>query len=278
MAEQSRPGYETQFVPPDGTELLKGAATSPISAPSRVEDKKDETPKSKQAGAKSDGKSAAGGAALKAGPAPERSIKGPATKAAATQPRRGSAIPMAGAALAGLLVLGVIGWLVFGRGNNQPSVAPTPTASVVPSPEASPKPLNSASNPPVGMAYIPGGDFSMGRDDAEESDERPAHSVTVKPFFMDLTEVTNEQYQKFVAENNYPPPPSWPDGNLPPGSEKLPVTDVTWEDARTYASWSGKRLPTEEEWEFAARGTDGRILSVGRHLATRRCQRTLEVG
>jgi serine/threonine protein kinase/formylglycine-generating enzyme required for sulfatase activity len=118
--------------------------------------------------------------------------------------------------------------------------------------------------PPPGMALVPGGQARVGRDDGGEN-EKPAHVVTINPFFIDLTEVTNEQYQKFVDEAHYPPPPIWQGNHFPDGANTLPVTDVTWEDANAFAKWSGdgKRLPTEEEWEFAARGTDGRLYPWG---------------
>src|SRR5262245_37287242 len=120
--------------------------------------------------------------------------------------------------------------------------------------------------PPPGMVYVSGGEFRLGRDgdDVKES-EKPAHPVTVAPFFIDLTEVTNEQYQKFVDAKGYTPPPVWQGNHFPVDANKVPVTDVTWEDVKAYAEWlgDGKRLPTEEEWEFAARGTDGRIYPWG---------------
>ena len=107
------------------------------------------------------------------------------------------------------------------------------------------------------MVYVPGGDFLMGSDDAEEL-SRPAHFVSVRPFFIDRTEVTNEAYRKFVEATGYDPPPTWKDGAFAPGEEEVPVTGVTWYDAAAYAAWGGKRLPTEAEWEFAARGIEGR--------------------
>jgi formylglycine-generating enzyme required for sulfatase activity len=87
--------------------------------------------------------------------------------------------------------------------------------------------------------------------------------ATVKPFFLDLTEVTKEQYQKFIDATRTPAPPSWQGNQSPENDNKLPVTDVTWEDAMAYAKWAGKRLPTEEEWEFAARGPEGRLYPWG---------------
>jgi serine/threonine-protein kinase len=114
------------------------------------------------------------------------------------------------------------------------------------------------------MAYVAGGVLRVGRDDGDDF-EKPAHEVTIAPFFIDLTEVTNEQYKKFIDATGNPPPPVWQGNNFPDGANTLPVTDVTWEDANAYAKWAGdgKRLPTEEEWEFAARGTDGRIYPWG---------------
>ena len=117
--------------------------------------------------------------------------------------------------------------------------------------------------PPNGMAYIPGGDFMMGRDDGKEESEKPAHKVTVKPFFMDVYETTNEEYAEFVKTAGRKPPQNWKGGNYPDGQAKFPVVDVDWEDAAAYADWAGKRLPTEEEWEFAARGTTGFLYPWG---------------
>lgn len=116
---------------------------------------------------------------------------------------------------------------------------------------------------PSGMVYVPGGDFMMGRDDGDEY-ERPAHKVTAKPFFMDISEVTRQQYQDFVNKTGHGAPANWTNKLFPAGTGQQPVTDVTWDDANAYAKWAGKRLPTEEEWELAARGTDGRRYPWGK--------------
>jgi formylglycine-generating enzyme required for sulfatase activity len=115
---------------------------------------------------------------------------------------------------------------------------------------------------PEGMVYVSGGAFKMGRDNGS-LDERPVHEVTLKPFFIDRYEVTCEQYRKFIESTGHRAPKTWPGGMYPPERAHWPVTGVTWSDATAYASWAGKRLPTEAEWELAARGTDGRLYPWG---------------
>lgn len=158
-----------------------------------------------------------------------------------------------------VLALTVAGFIWLGQkmvaGLEPEAQNAAPPQNVVPSSPAAPQ-------APAGMVYVPGGEFMMGRDDGDEY-ERPAHKVEVKPFYIDIYEVTNEEYAKFVLETNWLPPLGWENENYPAGAARKPVTGVNWDDANAYATWAGKRLPTEEEWEFAARGTDGRRYAWG---------------
>lgn len=125
---------------------------------------------------------------------------------------------------------------------------------------------------PVPMVTIPAGEFLMGNPEGKgRADEWPQRSVYLDAFAIDQVEVTNERYLAFVATTGHRNPPNpYGTGTLQSakGIEQLPVVQTTWYDAKAYCSWAKKRLPTEAEWEKAARGTDGRLFPWGNEPAT----------
>jgi formylglycine-generating enzyme required for sulfatase activity len=116
------------------------------------------------------------------------------------------------------------------------------------------------------MALVPGGDFTMGS--TMSADEMPVHRVYLNAFNMDKYHVTVGQYAKYLEATDKEAPPEWDIMNQPQ-HQKRPVVNVSWFDAATYCKWAGKRLPTEAEWEKAARGTDGRLYPWGNEAPTR---------
>lgn len=143
----------------------------------------------------------------------------------------------------------------------------------------------SAAVPPQDMCLVPASDFLMGSNRGDP-DERPAHRVYLDAFRIDRTEVTNEQYGRFLdwirrsgdhRSYCFPGEPAGKDHTPANWDQvrwnglKQPVVGVDWFDASAYARWAGKRLPTETEWEKAARGTDGREYPWGNPWDPDRC-------
>jgi tetratricopeptide (TPR) repeat protein len=128
-------------------------------------------------------------------------------------------------------------------------------------------PLVSREQIPDGMVYVPAGEFLFG-----DPRSGTARTVDVPGFFIDRTEVTGADYEKFVRATGAPPPDRW-DGSptCPPPLRDWAVHNVSWFEALEYARWAGKRLPTEREWEKAARGVDGRDYPWGNRFEPRRC-------
>ena len=117
------------------------------------------------------------------------------------------------------------------------------------------------------MALVPAGEFTMGSA-MGSADEQPEHRVSVGAFYMDLYQVSIRQYARFVEATHHDVPPDWGVMNRPQHYDR-PIANVDWADAVTYCTWAGKRLPTEAEWEKAARGTDGRTYPWGNVHPTR---------
>lgn len=152
--------------------------------------------------------------------------------------------------------VGITAYLMLRPGTHIADPTPTPTPIAPPKSKAD-------------LLPITGGTFLMGRQNGPPQ-ETPAHAVTVQPFSMDRTEVSNTEYADFVRETNHAAPSHWI-GNKPPfGQELWPVVNVSFDDATAFASWRSKRdnvsyrLPAEDEWEYAARnGEQGDLYPWG---------------
>ncbi len=178
------------------------------------------------------------------------------------------------------LILGVGGWYMFGTNHrltpekdsiavqisnqnstvensnlNNNSTAPTPVSVAAPE----------VVKAPAGEIRVDGGEVTLGGGDTK----LPVRRVAVAPFYIGETEVTNAQYGEFVEETKRKAPTEWKDGKFPSGGASEPVVGVTWADANDYCEWLSKkigatvRLPSEAEWELAARGSGGFVYPWG---------------
>jgi formylglycine-generating enzyme required for sulfatase activity/tRNA A-37 threonylcarbamoyl transferase component Bud32 len=227
-----------------------------------------------------------------------RAVETRAHREAARQSRRkpGAAMPAwvwAAAAVAlSAAALGLILTLWSGGGDTPATALPTAAVALVPTvtttsvpataetaavtwtPMATPTPkvpragaTQTRSQDGMVMVYVPAGKFSMGSDGGD-SDEKPVHTVTLDAYWIDRTEVTNAQYRKCVDAGACTAPAgasSYTRGSYYGNSsfDAYPVINVDWNQAQAYCRWAGGQLPTEAEWEKAARGTDGRIYPWG---------------
>lgn len=114
---------------------------------------------------------------------------------------------------------------------------------------------------------IPAGEFFMGSDKEHDAnmfeDEAPQFKLYLDRYQIARYPVTNAQYKLFVTATGYTPPPHWLEGHIPDQQENHPIVNVSWHDAIAFCEWAGVRLPTEAEWEKAARGSDGRVYPWG---------------
>ena len=128
------------------------------------------------------------------------------------------------------------------------------------------------------MALIPPGEFIMGTNKTDDEkthlkigavkplflDQHPMRKIFLDSYYIDKYEVTNEEYKQFLDSSGYDELPGhWDNGTYAEGTGRYPVTHVTWREALTYALWAQKTLPTEAQWEKAARGVDGRVYPWG---------------
>ena len=143
-----------------------------------------------------------------------------------------------------------------------PSATSTPIPSLLPTP--APGTESTREKDAVVMVFVPAGTFTMGSTDADPdaySDEKPAHDVTLDAFWMDKFEVTNFQYAQCVNGGDCESSALAADTDY--NGQTQPVVGVTWQDAYNYCQWAGARLPTEAEWEYAARGLENWLYPWG---------------
>lgn len=138
-------------------------------------------------------------------------------------------------------------------------------------------PMGAAVNEKDGsvLVFVAAGEavFGSRRDDEDAwSSEKPQFRASLPAYWIGVHPVTHGQYAGFVEQTHHRPPVCWRDGKLPPDVGDRPMSCLAWDDARAYCEWAGLRMPSELEWEKAARGTDGRTYPWGNEWDASRCQ------
>lgn len=230
-------------------------------------------------------------------------LNNPASKTNKSLPNKVLVFSLLGIALLTLLILAINVWfsppkiIAEEQVTQTNTLIPTsnPTNTKIPSTPTAIKKIGAtliSDKDMMTMMYIPTGEFLMGSPEGEgDDDEHPQHALYLSSYWIDKTEITNAMFQKFTQDTDYQTyaeqvgfsyhfvgadtyktdgadwrHPQGPSSSID-GLENHPVVHVTWNDAAAYCSWAGKRLPTEAEWERAARGTEGYRYPWGNELA-----------
>jgi serine/threonine-protein kinase len=168
-------------------------------------------------------------------------------------PKVGLPLGVIGAIAAAILILilgvGAAFFFFFGSDGDGEQIVPPPVGQ---------QELPSAAS----MIQITGGSYTVGTDVSGDN-HAPTQQVELKGFWIDQYEVSNDSYSRFILETGHEPPSDWPDGKIPPDEAAHPVDGISWDLAVAYCTWANKRLPTEAEWEVAARGKEGRLFPWG---------------
>ncbi|MDF0652224.1 MAG: hypothetical protein CV081_04020 [Nitrospira sp. LK265] len=162
------------------------------------------------------------------------------------------------------LIIGAGLLVVVGAFVGQWILSPVPSSILMRDPSTQSEEMT-ADPAPAPMVLVPAGEFIMGArqdDTMAAKDERTAHTVHLDAFHIDQYEVTTARYVRFLQETKRNAPKYWSD-QIPQRYGNKPVIGVDWNDATAYCVWAGRRLPTEAEWEKAARGTDQRLYPWG---------------
>jgi len=186
-------------------------------------------------------------------------------------------------AVAGIVAIVLVVLIVVAISSSKGAATPRPATTITTAPTRAPATapaVSSSACMAIGQTWtssqdnaalvcVPAGEFLMGSadsDKAAQGDERPQHTVYLDAFWIDRTEVTNAQYKKCVQAGKCTASSYANDSTY--NGDTQPVVGVDWNDATTYCQWAGRKLPTEAQWEKAARGTDGRIYPWGNQAAT----------